>query len=199
MPGAATSEASEAVLSAEAPVDVDPWRTARDESSAGVEPGVSALARTEDEAPGRAATVTETLAAIDAEVLDPSESAAEDAPRPPMAAAQRFWGTTPSAPPFASPSPAADAPPASSGALEGATTSGGAPDAGATSPPADAFDDLAFLRSVIDPGAVAASSMAPKAPGMGEPQKTLRCTECSTMNLPTEWYCERCGGELAAF
>jgi rRNA maturation endonuclease Nob1 len=30
------------------------------------------------------------------------------------------------------------------------------------------------------------------------PQNTLRCTECGTMNSPTEWYCERCGGELAA-
>ena len=28
--------------------------------------------------------------------------------------------------------------------------------------------------------------------------KTLRCQECGTMNYPTEWYCERCGGELAA-
>ena len=28
--------------------------------------------------------------------------------------------------------------------------------------------------------------------------KTLRCAECGTMNYPTEWYCERCGGELAA-
>lgn len=27
--------------------------------------------------------------------------------------------------------------------------------------------------------------------------KTLRCSECGTMNYPTEWYCERCGGELA--
>ncbi len=27
--------------------------------------------------------------------------------------------------------------------------------------------------------------------------KTLRCAECGTMNYPTEWYCERCGGELA--
>jgi uncharacterized OB-fold protein len=33
----------------------------------------------------------------------------------------------------------------------------------------------------------------------GDALKTLRCTECGTMNLPTEWYCERCGGELAAF
>lgn len=28
--------------------------------------------------------------------------------------------------------------------------------------------------------------------------KTLKCQECGTMNYPTEWYCERCGGELSA-
>jgi hypothetical protein len=27
--------------------------------------------------------------------------------------------------------------------------------------------------------------------------KTLKCGECGTLNRPTEWYCERCGGELA--
>jgi hypothetical protein len=31
-----------------------------------------------------------------------------------------------------------------------------------------------------------------------EAAKTLRCKECGTMNLPTEWYCSQCGGELAA-
>lgn len=31
-----------------------------------------------------------------------------------------------------------------------------------------------------------------------EPVKTLRCKDCGTMNLPTEWYCENCGAELAA-
>jgi hypothetical protein len=31
-----------------------------------------------------------------------------------------------------------------------------------------------------------------------EAAKSLKCNECGTMNLPTEWYCERCGGELAA-
>jgi hypothetical protein len=48
---------------------------------------------------------------------------------------------------------------------------------------ASGFDDLAFLRSLT-------ASL--------EQTKTLRCTECNTMNFPTEWYCERCGGELAA-
>lgn len=67
---------------------------------------------------------------------------------------------------------------------------------------ADAFDDLAFLRSVIEPEPAASASTASTAaskPASSAPQKTLRCTECGTMNLPTEWYCERCGGELAAF
>jgi hypothetical protein len=30
-----------------------------------------------------------------------------------------------------------------------------------------------------------------------EQAKTLKCQECGTMNYATEWYCERCGGELA--
>lgn len=29
--------------------------------------------------------------------------------------------------------------------------------------------------------------------------RSLKCQECDTLNFPTEWYCERCGGELAAF
>lgn len=65
----------------------------------------------------------------------------------------------------------------------------------------ETFDDLAFLRSVNDPTAPtsspSASSVLTAAPS-NDPLKTLRCTECGTMNLPTEWYCERCGGELAA-
>jgi hypothetical protein len=31
-----------------------------------------------------------------------------------------------------------------------------------------------------------------------EAAKTLRCRDCGTMNLPTEWYCAQCGAELAA-
>lgn len=31
-----------------------------------------------------------------------------------------------------------------------------------------------------------------------EQSKTLKCAECGSMNFPTEWYCERCGSELAA-
>lgn len=84
------------------------------------------------------------------------------------------------------------------------------PDTGIVTPPPappaaapldDPFDDLAFLRSVIDQPGAGDAAVAPSAGSAtsSEPQKTLRCTECGTMNLPTEWYCERCGGELAAF
>ena len=31
-----------------------------------------------------------------------------------------------------------------------------------------------------------------------EQAKTLKCNECGSLNYPTEWYCERCGAELAA-
>jgi hypothetical protein len=27
--------------------------------------------------------------------------------------------------------------------------------------------------------------------------KTLKCAECGALNVPTEWYCEKCGSELA--
>jgi hypothetical protein len=28
--------------------------------------------------------------------------------------------------------------------------------------------------------------------------KSLKCKDCGTLNLPTEWYCEQCGAELSA-
>ena len=53
-----------------------------------------------------------------------------------------------------------------------------------------------------------ASGSQPSAPAPETPEylkdvpteatKTLKCNECGTMNFATEWYCERCGGELAA-
>lgn len=64
----------------------------------------------------------------------------------------------------------------------------------------DGFDDLAFLRSVTAQTPLSSTAVPPRSSGASasEPLKTLRCGECGTMNLPTEWYCERCGGELAA-
>ncbi|HEU4829279.1 MAG TPA: hypothetical protein VFT04_08790 [Gemmatimonadales bacterium] len=53
------------------------------------------------------------------------------------------------------------------------------------------------------PAAPPAASQASAAgrPAPGGPAgavKTLKCGDCGTLNRPTEWYCERCGAELAA-
>lgn len=48
-----------------------------------------------------------------------------------------------------------------------------------------------------------ASAPRPVPPPLGdtrrESEKTLKCPECGVMNYATEWYCERCGGELSTF
>jgi hypothetical protein len=90
----------------------------------------------------------------------------------------------------------------------------GAPDPKPAGVPAD---ELAFLKSVSEdessrltarrPANTATSAPSatappkapepattPKASGVA---KTLKCGECGTLNRPTEWYCERCGAELA--
>lgn len=76
-------------------------------------------------------------------------------------------------------------------------------------------DELAFLRSVIS-GDRSASELTPvreresgqssepsapqqaARPSKGTVEKTVKCTDCGTLNLPTEWYCENCGAELTA-
>jgi len=45
------------------------------------------------------------------------------------------------------------------------------------------------------PGGVSAARRSEAA--KPDQSKTLKCPECGTPNYPTEWYCERCGGELA--
>ena len=59
-------------------------------------------------------------------------------------------------------------------------------------------------RAAAPPGQRAANPVPapiipdPSAAGDEEAARTLRCKECGTMNLPTEWYCGQCGAELAA-
>jgi hypothetical protein len=80
-------------------------------------------------------------------------------------------------------------------------------------------DELAFLKSVgAESSGGGSAGHAPAGRRSGETQrvdipaaepagsapagksqaKTLKCGECGTLNRPTEWYCERCGAELAA-
>ncbi|SRR6266550_1382943 len=68
------------------------------------------------------------------------------------------------------------------------------------------FDEFPVLRpgggSAAPPStAVATPPSVPKTGGTQDPRseqhKTLKCPECGAANYPTEWYCERCGGELA--
>src|SRR6266480_6104558 len=70
------------------------------------------------------------------------------------------------------------------------------------------FDEFPVLRpgasgSATPPAttAVATPPSVPKSGGAHDPRseqhKTLKCPECGAGNYPTEWYCERCGGELA--
>ncbi len=71
-------------------------------------------------------------------------------------------------------------------------------------PASDPVDEMTFLKSVTletqatqDRMSGAASTARPPRSGSSA-AKTLKCTDCGAMNRPTEWYCERCGAELAA-
>jgi len=88
-----------------------------------------------------------------------------------------------------------------------------APKAPQPEPAAAPEDELAFLKSVGPeearpigrrnrnpamqaPTAPAVQTAVPSV-GKAGVAKTLKCGECGTLNRPTEWYCERCGAELA--
>jgi hypothetical protein len=76
-----------------------------------------------------------------------------------------------------------------------------------SSTPRTPFDDFPVLRPGTGPvtppstTAVATPPSVPRSGGTQDPRseqhKTLKCPECGAANYPTEWYCERCGGELA--
>jgi membrane protease subunit (stomatin/prohibitin family) len=57
--------------------------------------------------------------------------------------------------------------------------------------------------TVAGSGADAARTQTPASAASSEARrdadKTLKCPECGAMNYATEWYCEKCGGELSTF
>jgi hypothetical protein len=89
-------------------------------------------------------------------------------------------------------------------------------DSGPSAPGADVVKEntaeVSLLEDLLDPSATAgvraeaplAANVPANTPivlrpsGGIEHAKTLKCQECGAMNYPTEWYCERCGAELAA-
>lgn len=121
-------------------------------------------------------------------------AAAERESAPPAAPTAPAVSSTQAAPPQAAPqqaqpataSPAAPAtPPGERLPLE--------PVAAAASAAASA---AAKPRVRTPPGGVSAARSRSEA-AKPDSAKTLKCPECGTANYPTEWYCERCGGELA--
>lgn len=78
------------------------------------------------------------------------------------------------------------------------------PQSASASAVAGSADELAFLRSVTIESPAQRTPTTPSSPAEREDRsvqpmaKTLKCAECGSLNRPTEWYCERCGAELAA-
>lgn len=148
--------------------------------------GPDAEAVVDGSAGGTASRAADEEADDDEAGVVPVESLAPSAPTvaPPVAPT--------AAPAAAAPSPASE-PPADAGSWTHGLGLSGAPGRGGLgAPPSPSEGDrlLDELRAV---------SPSPLTADSGTPQiKTLKCQECGTMNYPTEWYCERCGGELAA-
>ncbi|HWL39065.1 MAG TPA: hypothetical protein VNO75_02420 [Gemmatimonadaceae bacterium] len=109
---------------------------------------------------------------------------------------------SPVVPRAAVPAPPTLNPPSRSEQPQASQSSGGA------TKPRSPFDQFPVLRpqggASPSPGPSAAIATPPSVPQTGrahdpraEQHKTLKCPECGAANYPTEWYCERCGGELA--
>jgi hypothetical protein len=69
----------------------------------------------------------------------------------------------------------------------------------ATPPEAGTFNDISLREKHGEPAKGDSGSVPVFLRDVPTEQvKSLKCSECGSMNYPTEWYCERCGGELAA-
>jgi hypothetical protein len=126
----------------------------------------------------------------------------------------------PPPPPAPQPEPVIEVPPSAPASAQRAAAKAPPPRPREAEP----VDELAFLKSVADedhkPSSKRVSNPGMTAPSQGSPRavetppappaaasgsksgapgvaKTLKCGECGTLNRPTEWYCERCGAELA--
>jgi hypothetical protein len=69
-------------------------------------------------------------------------------------------------------------------------------------PPPSLDDNIPPMppRQPVDVGASGVAPIDKDGPGKrltAALEKSLKCKECGTMNMPTEWYCEKCGAELS--
>jgi hypothetical protein len=103
---------------------------------------------------------------------------------------------------FTEPEPQAPAAGVQGGTFEQPPPAATASSAGVAQPRQDESEDFLSELAVYategnasSDASGASTASADAAPADGA--KTLRCQECNALNYPTEWYCERCGGELA--
>jgi len=123
------------------------------------------------------------------------------------AAALRISGADGARPPISPvvPRPAVPEPPKLNPPPRIEQPTSGRPQSPQSAPSRSPFDDFPVLRpGTSTPPATTAVATPPSVPKSGgahdprsEQHKTLKCPECGAANYPTEWYCERCGGELA--
>ena len=150
----------------------------------------------EPPAPAPVESVVEETAAPIAATPAPAPAADSDAPSIDDFVAD--WPLTHvDAPANATAAPAPTPKPAAS-----ATPSPFAPPLAAASPPPPPAASRAtpmFTPPRPEPAVPATASLAPDPDVRREQEKTLKCPECGAYNYATEWYCERCGGELATY
>jgi hypothetical protein len=143
------------------------------------------------------------LTLVKEEILPPPAPAAPPAPKVEPVIAKAPPAEPPEAPRFV--------PRTGKGRESGPMRSINFPPAATTTPPAPAApgDELAFLKSMAldSPRSGTPATPAPASSTLVDAKterpsqlapKTLKCGECGALNRPTEWYCERCGAELAA-
>ena len=110
-----------------------------------------------------------------------SSAAPPRMPTPAPADAVRTTGAVPRSPtPASAPATAPSSAPVSSPGFGGSGAGDSRNDPKPAEPAKEPEQVPSFLRDVPQ-----------------EATKTLKCGDCGAMNFPTEWYCERCGSELA--
>jgi hypothetical protein len=78
-----------------------------------------------------------------------------------------------------------------------ATPSDGSPPPPARAPVGGAPAPPAPRKEKVPPPEAPENALGLRSSDVAEQPKTLKCAECGTMNYASEWYCEKCGAELA--